>query len=100
MSKQTANHPWEPHLASYPLLILDDHATEWASRIADDDPERIAVDGEEMDLMRDPVNLSSEEFSRALDEQAAPVSTQRRISTELGYTSDRVWSGDVSSGLC
>jgi hypothetical protein len=32
----TPKLPWYPTMRSYPLLVLDDHATEWASRITDD----------------------------------------------------------------
>ncbi len=94
---ETMRHPWEPKLTSYPTLILDDHATEWASRITDDDTERIEVDGEEIEAVRPAM---AGEFSSTEDggatERREPSNTQ-----DLGdYVPDRVLSGDVASGLC
>ncbi len=80
MDKATST-PWEPALKSYPLLILDDHAGEWAARVLDDDPERVELDGEETEAATRPSEVSSPQASQT-------------------YAAERVWSGDVSSGLC
>jgi hypothetical protein len=41
----TTKRPWQPGMTTYPLLILDDHAMEWASQITDEDPDRIEIAG-------------------------------------------------------
>jgi hypothetical protein len=80
--------PWWPKVSTYPTLILDDHATEWASRIADDET-RIEVDGEQPEPM-------SEAASEPETERSNPSDTQ----PSEGYVAEQVWSGNLSSGLC
>jgi len=44
MDKKPAKQPWKPKMQEFPPLILDDHVTEWAARIKDDD--QITADDE------------------------------------------------------
>lgn len=83
------NHSWEPKLTSYPLLILDDHATEWAERIADRDRDDSRVAGEEEQSARCQAEVLSEQSDRVADSRAAD-----------DCAADRVRWSDVSSGLC
>lgn len=83
------NHSWEPKLTSYPLLILDDHATEWAERIADRDHADVRVDGENEELAHFHGEDFSEQSHRAADTRAAD-----------DCVADRVRWNDVSSALC
>ena len=71
--------PWEPHLTHYPTLVLDDHATEWASRIVDANPERVELEGEEL--------------------RGTAPSLEASEARALGDYAGRVWSGQASSGL-
>lgn len=84
--------PWQPKMEAYPTLILDDHATEWAERIIDDD--RIEADGDEMDTacvsVRPP--RTGPEADRTAESERAHAAVH--------YVPERVWAGDVFSGLC
>jgi hypothetical protein len=80
------NHSWEPKLTSYPPLILDDHATEWAERITDRDHDDITAEGEAARCQGEVLPGQSD---RVGDSRAAD-----------SYVADRVWWRDVSSGLC
>jgi hypothetical protein len=80
--------PWWPKVRTYPILILDDHATEWASRIAEDET-RIEVDGGQLELMSEAATVRE-------TERSDPSDTQR----SQGYVPEHVWSGNSSSGLC
>ena len=82
------NRPWWPKVTTYPNLILDDHATEWASRITDDET-RIEVDGGE------PESMSEAARARAITRNDFSYGEQWR-----SYAAERVWSGDLSSDLC
>lgn len=83
--------PWQPKMEAYPTLILDDHATEWAARIVDDD--RIEADGAEMDTacLSAPPARTRPEAERTAESERAHAAA---------YQSERVWAGDVFSGLC
>lgn len=87
------NHPWEPKLKSYPLLILDDHATEWAERIADRDHDDTRVEREEEELVRCQGAVSSEQSDRSADSTGVDDCVADRVA-------DRVRWNDVSSALC
>jgi hypothetical protein len=79
---------WWPKMETYPTLVLNDHATEWASRIAEDE-DRIEVDGEELEPDA-PASLSSERFGNMVDTQ--PLEPDYAQAPQ-GYAADRVWSG-------
>lgn len=81
------NHPWGPRLTAFPLLILDDHATEWAARIAD--RERDLIDGDDEKSVRLPGEPVSEQSDAVADPSAAD-----------GPVAGRVRWRDVSSSLC
>jgi hypothetical protein len=80
--------PWWPTVTTYPTLVLDDHATEWASQIADDEA-RVEVDGEEPEAM-----------SVAESVNATQLRDPGDVESTAGYAADQVWSGNLSSGLC
>ena len=89
--------PWWPRIETYPTLVLDDHATEWASRIADDEA-RIEV--EELEPTSVQASLSSEKLGDTVGMRASQPPKPREGGASEEYVSERVWSGDVSSGLC
>ncbi len=91
--------PWWPKIETYPTLVLDDHATEWASRIADAE-ERIEVGGEELEPTSVPASLSSEKLGNTVGMRATQPPKPRNGGASEDYVPERVWSGDVSSGLC
>ena len=84
--------PWQPKMEAYPILILDDHATEWAARISDDD--RIEADGDEIDTacVSVPPTRTKPETDRTAESERAHAAAH--------YVAERVWAGDVFSGLC
>lgn len=83
---------WQPKMEAYPILILDDHASEWAARIIDDD--RIEADYDRMDTACVPVRL------RRTRPETDRTAESERAHAAAHYESKRVWAGDVFSGLC
>ncbi len=77
------------HVDILPLLILDDHATEWAERIADRDHDETTLESEEEESARCQGEVLSEQSDRVADSRATD-----------NYVADRVRWRDVSSGLC
>jgi hypothetical protein len=78
--------PWYPTIDTYPTLLLD------ASRVAND--------GEEPERMSVPASLSSERLSNAVRMRATQPPDPIDAEPSPGYVPERVWSGDLSSGLC